>query len=1190
GFCPGCNSGFSVMFTDGRGIDGWANCSSSLGALADAGVTLPNYCRNSDGTTHNSYAACQGPNNDGAPTTGSTGLGLGAEDDGNDYINPNLSGGAWTGSTPLVLSTPGGTCPNDYVDDVASWMFRNNMYAPQPGTNLKLFVVGIGSVSAGFGQFASVQAAANAGGGRFVVGSDYAALEANINSVFQEIISTATSFSVAAITTVQTRGTTFAFIPRFRPLLGSQWEGRLFRFRLFNEFAAGCSQVDLSCGPDGGPCKDALNPNGNNSCNDIYLTDADGGFVAEDDGGTFVLLDTSQPYTDAGWPLKNPKVFAQPVWEAANILECRENAYIKGLSASCDDGGTPIGQRQILTLGLDAGIPTTPTALVQFNNLSTANVATMTNYMKLAGVNSDFCQSMALTTRGTYSTKEDCGTDTIKFLEGRDVLHQQADGGAARPNIMGDIFHSSPILVTPPVPTFLCETGIVPQCVRTLYAQDTAGGFTPNSQAAYASYLANNSTRQELILVGANDGMLHAFQAGTAVGDAGYDEGTGVEQWAFIPTDMLPKLQRYVLGGSHQILVDGSPWVRDIWVDGSGSTTKDYQKQADEFHTIAIIGERGGGRHYAALDITDTSSPDAGVGGPRFLWMWPPIGSNIELTEGESWNDTTPNPPPIGPVLMANAASGPITLNASFGTSTVTTVTGKAEERWVVAISGGYDPNLLRGRAMYILDAWTGELLFKFSRYGAASTDPAINLGPVAAPISMIDTNFDNFFDVAVFGDTEGNIWTIDMIQPGNTTTPTWFGGMAFKQNLGTSRLAERSPFFQMPGARVFEDNKGGPRIYMGSGDRDQIRTRDTDVADGGACQVDNLRACIRNGCTVDVNQDIFQIGDGGTAQTFTGEWKYNGGSSLTGGSSGGSPVFTVGSTTGAGSCTDPAKMEIRYQVSCPGGAAMQDFNGDGGTTVINTVYCDFDGGNDAGEECPDTSGKPVGDAVAFAQQTVTNSRFYSVKLFDAPNYPTSGRGRITSATIAGNYTSSALDDTRLTNADSPDGGTGGWYVQQRNDQNEKTASGALLLGGCVAWNTLLPQNAVAADGGQICGSGFIPSSTAYLYQANDETGAIQCGLPGSTTQLATVRFQQRTVAETVPQQPTPVVSLNAKTGQAGYSGVSLEPGGKIPLQVSVGAASVQGDVAWIDVSRNLHNCRHPTVQADGGVSPNCAN
>jgi type IV pilus assembly protein PilY1 len=118
-------------------------------------------------------------------------------------------------------------------------------------------------------------------------------------------------------------------------------------------------------------------------------------------------------------------------------------------------------------------------------------------------------------------------------------------------------------------------------------------------------------------------------------------------------------------------------------------------------------------------------------------------------------------------------------------------------------------------------------------------------------------------------------------------------------------------------------------------------------------------------------------------------------------------------------------------------------------------------------------------------------------------------------------------------------------------------------------------------DGGSVCNGGFIPADTAYLYQADDETGVIQCGLGGSTTQLATSRYQQRSVT-TTPQQPTPVVSLNAKTGQAGYSGVSLEPGGAVPLQVLVGSAAVQGDVSWLDVPRNLHNCRHPS---DGGTA-----
>src|SRR2546423_9433418 len=114
--------------------------------------------------------------------------------------------------------------------------------------------------------------------------------------------------------------------------------------------------------------------------------------------------------------------------------------------------------------------------------------------------------------------------------------------------------------------------------------------------------------------------------------------------------------------------------------------------------------------------MPDTSS------NPEYLWTGPPPASSSDLAAGESWNDTTPNPPPIGPVLIQDD-SGPITV--TVGGSPV-----KASERWVVALGGGFDPNYIRGRAMYILDAWDGTLLYKFSRYDTStSSDPRYVLG-----------------------------------------------------------------------------------------------------------------------------------------------------------------------------------------------------------------------------------------------------------------------------------------------------------------------------------------------------------------------------------------------------------------------------------------------------------------------------
>src|SRR5207253_1976007 len=155
---------------------------------------------------------------------------------------------------------------------------------------------------------------------------------------------------------------------------------------------------------------------------------------------------------------------------------------------------------------------------------------------------------------------------------------------------------------------------------------------------AYDEYQAMHEHRTEVVLVGANDGMLHAFNAGNWVtGDdpdtplvtesAHYDLGTGKEEWAFIPPDLLPKLQRYIIN----------------------------------------------------------TRPEA-------------------LNSGESWNDVAPGAPPIVNVVVADL-SGPINRGPT-----------KASEKWVVGIGGGFDPDLLRGRGIHILDAWKGDELFRFSR------------------------------------------------------------------------------------------------------------------------------------------------------------------------------------------------------------------------------------------------------------------------------------------------------------------------------------------------------------------------------------------------------------------------------------------------------------------------------------------
>jgi len=1160
GPCNGCNADFEVIFADGRGDA--ANPSCALGAVP------PNlFCTAT-------------ASNCSTPLT----AGLGSEMDGDDYLDPTKYAdvaGAITGLT--VRQTPGGTCDMDFADDVSLWMATHDVAQGTPGTSIKTYVVAIGDPDNTYGEMSSLKAVALNGGGMFVVADDFFNLENNVEQVFLDIIKRATSFSVAAISTVQTRGSTFAFIPRFRPLEGAQWEGRLLRFNLFNEFSCGCTTTDLGH-------VTTCNPNGNNSCTDVYLKDLNGNFVGEDTDGSFVLLDTSKPY-DGGWPVKvgalpdggTGTTPAVPIWEAAALLTARENQILAGTSTDV---------RNIFTVAPDGGTyGPTPVPI------TLANVSNITPLFQFGGYKGDFCTELQGVTRHSYASDDDCSTDVIRFLNGEDVMLQNPQNRTrpppnpmfARPNILGDIFHSSPVLVQPPIDTFLCDFGVANQCLSTLYHS-----ATPSSGPAYTDYKNANFdggvlNRDEFVLVGADDGMVHAFQAGSftavdALGQPTYDLGTGRELWAFIPPDMMPKIQRYVLNTRHDVLVDGTAMVRDIWVDGSGSTAADRQKQADEFHTIAIFGEREGGRHFFALDVSNPATP-------RFLWSFPPPGTAQSLEMGESWDDIAPSAPAIGPIAVYDDPNGPFNVNGK-----------KASERWVFAFGGGFDPSFVRGRGIYVVDAWTGQLLYQFRQVDAASTsDAKSNLWPVSAPVSMVDTDGDGLFDTLVAPDTGGQIWAISMLDPGGYTVDSnglftnWFGTRVFVESKG-SALYHRHPFMQRAAvARVSPGLAGlmgtsGPifRVLLGSGDRDQIKD-----GNGGTCGIANLTSCLRKNCTVDVKQNTYRVGpapQGATSGHFyDGEWNDSASGTST------SPqTFTADTLGQQSSCTDPADVNIQYNITCGGTT----------TTYNDVVYCDWSNGVDGGTECPVVTGRPLGTSIPYTPAvTMESSRFYSFTLFDmssTSSTPTGKRVPFADKSTADSWDANlVLTETNLVDVSADNNGvktclgnntcpasntTGpnnvlGWYVRHINTVtgqtslpgDEKTSASALVLGGCSLWQTLLPNTAQVLT----CG-GTLPPDNGFSYQSDVALGTVACGSSGGTSITATAR-SVRSDTIVAPQEATPVVSINSNTRQTMISGISL-PVGAQPLQLSIGLGLPHGDVHWLELTPQQHNCRHNGV------------
>lgn len=122
----------------------------------------------------------------------------------------------------------------------------------------------------------------------------------------------------------------------------------------------------------------------------------------------------------------------------------------------------------------------------------------------------------------------------------------------------------------------------------------------------YGEFVDSNTSLKPVVYVGANDGMLHAF-----------DAKTGKEIFAYIPSWMGPKLgaltdPAYNRSGNHQSYVDATPTAGEV----NASSDPDNPS----WKMVLVSGTGGGGRGVFALDITN---PDA-FGPSKVLWEFTP--------------------------------------------------------------------------------------------------------------------------------------------------------------------------------------------------------------------------------------------------------------------------------------------------------------------------------------------------------------------------------------------------------------------------------------------------------------------------------------------------------------------------------------------------------------------------------------
>ncbi len=287
---------------------------------------------------------------------------------------------------------------------------------------------------------------------------------------------------------------------------------------------------------------------------------------------------------------------------------------------------------------------------------------------------------------------------------------------------------------------------------------------------SYASFVAGKANRLPLVFVGANDGMLHAFDAtNPTTSPPAATTPSPQEVFAYVPHAVLPSLGSLTTTGAtgtavlsglvnpnylHTFYVDGPVFVGDAYFTPAGST------DPIAWHSV-LIGTTGAGEHGVAgtpkitsghgvfaLDVTNINSTNPFTA-KNVLWDMdgaaPPYG-NGDVNMGD----------PIGQPIIALLNNGD----------------------WAAIFGNGYSSS--RGCAvLYIVRLADGSVR-TIDTSGIAASNPCAtstgaNANGLGSP-TLLDLDKNGTTDYIFAGDLLGNVWKFDL----SSSDPSKWG-VAFK-------------------------------------------------------------------------------------------------------------------------------------------------------------------------------------------------------------------------------------------------------------------------------------------------------------------------------------------------------------------------------------------------------------------------
>ena len=275
------------------------------------------------------------------------------------------------------------------------------------------------------------------------------------------------------------------------------------------------------------------------------------------------------------------------------------------------------------------------------------------------------------------------------------------DPGVIDPaRVLGDIVNSQPIYVGPT----MVDNPLNPTGPKIPYKP-----YLDINDPGYSTFAATYKNRAARVYVGANDGMLHAF-----------DEATGREVWAYVPKPLY-RAGNAGLGGlsyqdggvptfRHHYYVDSTPRAADVRLDGT-------------WKTILVGGLGKGGSSYYAIDVTSPGDPatekESDIAA-KLLWEF--TDADMGYTYGR-------------PVIAKTYAYG-----------------------WVMIVPTGYDNPTGEGK-VFVVDLKTGTKLHTFTTGVGTPSSPS-----GLAHISGYTKDYRNQYVEQIYGgDLFGNMWRFDV-------------------------------------------------------------------------------------------------------------------------------------------------------------------------------------------------------------------------------------------------------------------------------------------------------------------------------------------------------------------------------------------------------------------------------------------